>query len=200
MPVLWGNIISYALFMYTLKHDMCKRSLSILVMICFGCAWRILPCMMLSVCNELFDFYCILDEKLLNIILKVWLDFLILSYWKLNKNPVSINWLAVRPIYCTTYKTCFVFIRTIRRFQLSNHLKRRANYIPKFEHSNVCPYTCFISYAQYSFHVCSCTKKVCTSDIFYHRSKNILSQDICFIVLSDLFKTAVPWFCFFRLK
>ena len=138
--------------------------------------------------------------QFLNIILKVWLDFLILSYWKLNKNPVSINWLAVRPIYCTTYKTCFVFIRTIRRFQLSNHLKRRANYIPKFEHSNVCPYTCLILYAQYSFHVCSCTKKVCTSDIFYHRSKNILSQDICFIVLSDLFKTAVPWFCFFRLK
>ena len=49
--------------MYTLKHDICKRSLSILVMICFGCAWPILPCVMLSVCNELFDFYCILDEK-----------------------------------------------------------------------------------------------------------------------------------------
>ena len=41
---------------------MCKRSLSILVMICFGCAWPILPCVMLSVCNELLDFYCILDE------------------------------------------------------------------------------------------------------------------------------------------
>ena len=76
--------------------------------------------------------------------LRVWLDILILSYWKLNKNPVSINWLAVGAIYCTTYKTCFVFIRTIRRFRLSNHLKRRANYISKFEHSNVCPYTCLI--------------------------------------------------------
>ena len=116
----------------------------------------------------------------------------------MNKNPVSINGLAVRAIYCTTYKTCFVFIRTIRRFRLSNHLKRRANYISKFEHSNVCPYTCLILLVEYSFHVCSYTKKVCTLDIFYHRSKNILSQDICFIVLSDLFKTAVPWFCSFR--
>ena len=153
MPVLWGNIISYALFMYTLKHDMCKRSLSILVMICLGCAWPILPCVMLSVCNELLDFYCILYEirdgdNLMQFSevssLRAWLDFLILSYWKLNKNPVSMNGLAVGAIYCTTYKTCFVFIRTIRRFRLSNHLKRRANYISKFEHSNGCPYTCLI--------------------------------------------------------
>ena len=153
MPVLWGNIIQYALFMYTLKHDMCKRSLSILVMICLECAWPILPCVMLSVCNGLFNFYCIIHviRDVNNLMeysevefwiqsLRVWLDFLILSYWKLNKNPVSINWLAVRAIYCTTYKTCFVFIRTIRRFRLSNHLKRRANYISKFENICVSPY------------------------------------------------------------
>ena len=142
------EVISYRMhYLCTRWNTICVKE-AFLYSLCYvldvQCAWPILPCVMLSVCNELLDFYCILDEKLLNIILKVWLDFLILSYWKLNKNPVSINWLAVRPIYCTTYKTCFVFIRTIRRFQLSNHLKRRANYIPKFEHSNVCPYTCLI--------------------------------------------------------